>query len=99
MADIELNVDEQGVLSPARISVQPGKSVQIQAERDTVFCIDESSVFGGSRFEIPAGMALLLIVQQEAASEFSFGIQVGDLSVRCKGDRAGDTGGRIGGPD
>ncbi len=97
MATITVTISADGTPSPPHVSISEGDIVCFQAEADTVLCVDPGSVFGSERFEIPAGSTVGLLVQSSPASGFKYITKMGDLEVRCRGDKD-KKGGGGGGP-
>lgn len=99
MADVTVRIDADGSFSPPSLDLQVGDSVTFTAEADSVLCVAPAAVFGGERFEIPAGQERVLQVQA-GASSLDFVARVGDLSAPCRGngrERTSRGGGTVGG--
>jgi hypothetical protein len=99
MADVTVRIASDGSFSPPTLDVQVGDAVTFAAEADSVLCVAPAAVFGGERFEIPAGHEKKLQVQ-DAASSLDFIARVGDLAAPCRGggrERTSRGGGSVGG--
>ena len=67
MANTELTIDRKGKFSPNGISPNPGDTVTFTApDFDVVLLVETPAVFGGVRYEIPAGASLKLPVKDDA---------------------------------
>lgn len=98
MADITVQIGADGSFIPSALSLQTGDRVTFSAEADAVLCVAPEAVFGGERFEIPAGSEKRLEAQQDAPS-LDFVARMGDLSAPCRGGGRDRTsrGGTVGG--
>ena len=76
------------------VMVFRGDRVGYIATMDTVLCVEDPTIYGGTRFEIPAGQRLILVVQSFAtapATGFSCTALVGSLNANCA-DLVGENG-------
>lgn len=99
MADVTVRIDSDGTFSPSTLDVHVGDTVTFAAAADSVLCVAPEAVFGGERFEIPAGREKKLQVQARTSS-LDFVVRVGDLGAPCRGDgreRTSRGGGQVGG--
>ncbi|GIV57724.1 MAG: hypothetical protein KatS3mg042_0637 [Rhodothermaceae bacterium] len=95
---LTVTISSDGTFSPDPISPNPGDTVAFMADgTDVVLCVEPASLFGGERYEIPAGTTLPLEVQPDAIHiSFAYVAILGDLSADCVGARGGEGGGRTG---